>query len=83
MATAIHDIVHAEIHLVQEASMEEVEELGLLVQETALCQEVLQRRPRKWRVGNRCWIMRIEDGLVFTKTAVRVVVASPKVVLQS
>ena len=57
--------------------MEEVEEFRLLVQETALRQEVLQSSSWERRVCDGRRIMRIEIGLILAQPTISVRVSPP------
>lgn len=63
--------------------MEEVEVLGLLVQQAALSEEVLQRSPGQRRVRDRRRVVRAEVRLVPCEGTDRIVIPSPQVILRS
>lgn len=75
------DVVHAEVQLVQKASMEEVTELRLLVQQTTLSQKALQHRARERGICDGSRVIGVEVRRVFLQTADSVPVAPPQVVL--
>lgn len=63
--------------------MEEIAPSRLLVQQSPLAEERLQRGPGKRGVRDRCVIVRIEIGRVLLQATDRLVVASPQIVLRS
>lgn len=67
--TVEDDVVHPKIYLVQESSVEEVTELWLLVQKSALRKEALECGPRKRRIRDRSRVMGVEVACILGKPA--------------